>query len=26
VLDTLPAPSPDILQRLKDKCATIPSL
>uniref|UniRef100_UPI003B526052 aminoglycoside phosphotransferase family protein n=1 Tax=Roseovarius indicus TaxID=540747 RepID=UPI003B526052 len=25
-LDTLPAPSPDILQRLKDKCATIPSL
>lgn len=24
-LDTLPAPSPDILQRLKDKCATIPS-
>lgn len=26
MLDTLPAPSPDILQRLKDKCATIPSL
>jgi N-acetylmuramate 1-kinase len=24
--DALPAPTPDILQRLKDKCATIPTL